>query len=121
MNRSCTLAALALIIALPLSAATADDCQQANADDGYAEGELTTQDGAFILKLDQPLCLAGDDEFDQVAPTSEVHVFSAEGGPQAELDASIGKKIGVTGRMFGAMTRYHKAPIMLEALTVTAK
>jgi len=104
-----------LCAALTLGASVAfADCQRAGQDDAIAEGRITQRADALILKLPQEICLEGEDEFDSVDDTSEIHVFSSDDGVQATLRGLIGKDVQLRGTLMGAHTQHHKAPIIMD-------
>ena len=95
-------------------------CAVANADGAVAEGRLIVRDDAFILKMPQGLCLEGDDEFDRVEATTELHVFGADDAVQDALRTLAGKDAHLRGRLMGAHTQHHKAPIIMEVVEAGA-
>jgi len=95
-------------------------CAVANADGAVAEGRLIVRDDAFILKMPQGLCLEGDDEFDQVEGTTELHVFGADDAVHGALVKLAGQDVHLRGRLMGAHTQHHKAPIIMEVVEVAA-
>jgi uncharacterized protein DUF4431 len=106
-------AALIAIAAVAGPAASAD-CALANEDGAIAEGRLLDTDGALILEMPVSLCLKGPDDFDNVGGTKEVHVFGATDDVHAALSKLVGKDVQLRGRMMGAHTQHHKAPILME-------
>ncbi len=105
------IAALAGAGAYPAWAA---ECAVANADGAIAEGRLITRDDALILQLPQGLCLKGDDEFDNVEATTELHVFGANDAVHGAMAKLVGRDVHLRGRLMGAHTQHHKAPIIME-------
>ena len=104
----------AIVIAALAGPGSAAGCDTANTDDAVAEGRLIVRDDAFILRMPEGLCLKGEGEFDNVDETSEVHVFGADDAVQGELKALAGKDVHLRGRLMGAHTQHHKAPIIME-------
>lgn len=105
----------ALIAVSALAApAFAAECAPANEDGAIAEGRLVDTDGALILEMPESLCLKGPDDFDNVGGTKEVHVFGATDEVHTALSKLVGKDIHVRGRLMGAHTQHHKAPILME-------
>lgn len=69
---------------------------------------------AFILRLDQPLCVTGDEFPSAGASVSRIHVVDAE---RPLLAALVGKPVSVTGtNFFGAHTGHHHAPVVMTAV-----
>lgn len=106
--------AAALGIAALAGTALAADCASANADGAIAEGHLVVRDDAYILRLPQGLCLKGDDEFDNVEATTELHVFGADAAANRKIAKLVGQDVRLRGRLMGAHTQHHKAPIIME-------
>lgn len=118
-----TILAIVLVIAAVAGAwgpSWAGDCARANADGSIVEGRLIVRDDAFILKMPQGLCLKGDDEFDRVDATTELHVFGADDAVQDALRTLAGKDAHLRGRLMGAHTQHHKAPIIMEVSEAAA-
>ena len=115
--------AIVLVIAAVAGAwgpSWAGDCVRANADGSIVEGRLVVRDDAFILKMPHGLCLEGDDEFDQVEGTTELHVFGADDAVHGALVKLAGQDVHLRGRLMGAHTQHHKAPIIMEVVEVAA-
>ena len=72
------------------------------------------RDDALILQLPQGLCLKGDDEFDNVEATTELHVFGANDAVHGAMAKLVGRDVHLRGRLMGAHTQHHKAPIIME-------
>ena len=116
------LAVFALALFTATAAAHADDeCLPANAPGALAEGKLTIEDGAFILDLDDAICLEGEGDFDNVDPTLRVHIAPQDEEMVPDLKKLVGKTITVTGDMFGSHTQHHKAPIVMLITDAKAK
>jgi opacity protein-like surface antigen len=105
----------AILIAALAAPASAADCVRANEDGAIAEGRLIVQDDAFILQMPEGICLKGEGEFDNVDETSELHVFGADDAVQEALAKLVGQDVHLRGRLLGAHTQHHKAPILMEA------
>lgn len=107
--------AVALGLVVVAGPGAAADCETANADGAIAEGRLTVRDDAFILQMPEGICLKGEGEFDNVDQTSELHVFGADDAVQEQLAKLVGQDVHLRGRLMGAHTQHHKAPILMEA------
>jgi Domain of unknown function (DUF4431) len=114
------LLAPALLVSVLLCAAAAEDCMPANEKGMIAEGRLELRGDAYILKLPQPICLKGEVDSDNVAGSSEIHVYSFDESVQSSLRKLVGKDVHVEGTMMGAITQHHKAPIVMEATEADA-
>ena len=107
-----SLGALALLAAF--GTAQAGDCMRANEAGAIAEGKLIERDDAIILKMPEPMCLEGPEDSDSVPATAEIHVYSLDDKIHGTLRGLIGKDVHLEGTFMGAMTRYHKAPIVMQ-------
>lgn len=92
----------------------ADECQRAGEEDAIAEGRLIERGDALIVKLPAPMCLTGSEASDNVAASTEVQVFSFDEVIDGALRAMVGKDVHVRGSLMGAVTKHHKAPIVMQ-------
>ena len=110
-----------------VSTAAAAECLKAEAEQ-TAEGRLERVrfidvdygnriEIAFILNLAKPACLDGED-YDKIASTLKIHVFSMDKGVLAHLRANVGRQIRVVGWPFGEHTAHHRAPIVMRVTAV---
>jgi len=99
----------------------AEMCLLAPGEGATAEGKLVVSEGAFILEIEEPICLPGEEEFDRVGPTQRIHLAPDGDGIQDRLSQLKGKRIVVAGSMFGTHTQHHKAPIVMMTKEVTVK
>jgi hypothetical protein len=110
--------ALAFFTALALMStqlpALAADCMRANEAGAIAEGRLIERDDAIILKLPEPMCLEGPEDTDSVPASTEIHVYSLDDKIHETLRGLIGKDVHLRGTFMGAMTRHHKAPVVMQ-------
>jgi hypothetical protein len=123
MRRSVVaLAVPALLCAVEAGAA---ECLQAEKEGQRAEGRLdrvrftdvdygNRVEVAYILNLAKPACLEGEDEYDKIASTMKIHVFSLEKPMLEQLRAAVGRRIEVSGWPFGEHTAHHRAPIVMR-------
>ncbi|MEZ0242852.1 MAG: DUF4431 domain-containing protein [Sphingomonas sp.] len=75
----------------------------------------------FILELPRPVCADDGGEFISPGDSIErVHVFGGTEPAGKALDAAVGQQVTVRGPAFGAHTGHHRAPLVLEAFSVTA-
>jgi hypothetical protein len=114
-----TALAIALLIAAASGAVAGDACLPANADGAVAEGKLVIRQNAFILELDEAICLEGEGDFDNVEPARSIHIAAMDDEMEATLKTLAGKRITVTGNMFGSHTQHHKAPIVMQITEAT--
>jgi len=107
-------AAIALSLAFGGGVARADECRQAGDADAIAEGRLSERGDALILTLPVPMCLKGSEPTDNVAASTELHIFSFDEVIDGALRSMVGKDVHLRGSLAGATTRYHKAPIVMQ-------
>jgi len=117
-------AGIALGLVAAFAAQPASACLIANQDGQQAEGRLarvkiTTEaynqtETAFILFLSKPACLEGESEYDKIASTKRIHVFSMDEKIRRKLSAGVGKTIRVIGSPFGEENLHHHAPIVMN-------
>ncbi|MDI1265721.1 MAG: DUF4431 domain-containing protein [bacterium] len=83
-----------------------------------------TPEPAYIVKLDSPICITGDDFVDSNTKIDNVQVYPEDqgaGNGQAfrDLRRLVGQRVQVEGKSaFGAHTAHHKAPLMLPITRV---
>lgn len=76
---------------------------------------------AFILELPKRLCVNDGGEFIGPGKTFDrVQIFANSNALGKVLGGAVGKRITVRGPAFGAHTGHHHAPLVLEAVSVTA-
>ena len=118
--------AAALLYALGAAA----ECLKAEQEGQRAEGRLervrfidvdygNRVEIAFILNLAKPACLEGEDEYNKIASTLKIHVFSMDKAVDRRLRASIGRQVRVIGWAFGEHTAHHRAPIVMRVTAAT--
>lgn len=103
------------------------DCLKANQEGQVAEGKLERRrisveaykltETAYLLFPSKSLCLDGED-YDHIESAKRTHVFSMDRVVRTKLEASLGKKVRVTGNAFGEQTVHHHAPIMMNVVAV---
>ncbi len=99
----------------------AEMCLLAPGEGATAEGKLVVSEGAFILEMEDAMCLPGDDESDRVGPTQRLHLAPDGEKIQQALELHKGKAISVRGNMFAMHTEDHKAPLVMMTKEVTVK
>jgi hypothetical protein len=99
----------------------AEMCLLAPGEGAIAEGKLVVSEGAFILEIEDAICLPGDDEQDRVGPTQRIHLAPDGDKIQQALEQHRGKAISVRGNMFAMHTDSHKAPLVMMTKEVTVK
>lgn len=83
-----------------------------------------TPEPAYIVKLDSPICIAGDDFVDANTKIDNVQVYpedqeAGNGQMFRDLQRLVGRRVQVEGKSaFGAHTAHHKAPLMLPITRV---
>ena len=102
----------------PLSA---EMCLLAPSEGAIAEGKLVVSEGAFILEIEEPICLLGEEESDGVGPTQRIHLNPGGEKVQEALERHKGKAISVRGSMSPMHMEDHKAPLVMMTTEVTAK
>ena len=88
-----------------------------------AEGSLSGQlfsdaagrpEPAFILTLAAPVCLSGEDEMDNVEGARTIQIYGTNSSVDRSISRSVGQRVQVSGKPFGAMTAHHHSPIIME-------
>jgi hypothetical protein len=81
-----------------------------------------TPEPTYILKLDNPVCVDGNDFSDPIDKADEVQVFPADENQAAlfrSLRRLVGRKVRVEGKSaFTAHTGHHHAPLLLPTATI---
>src|ERR1700730_16101279 len=85
-----------------------------------------TPEPAYILTLDAPVCVEGDEFLNPGQPFDKIQVYPAEtngaGAGHAlwrDLRQLVGKRVSVEGKSaFGAHTGHHHAPILLPIIRI---
>jgi len=73
----------------------------------------------FLLKLETPICVRGDDFIESDRSIGTLHVFSSDRNVDMNLKRLAGKQVVVNGaNAFGAHTMHHRAPLVVEAASV---
>jgi hypothetical protein len=91
---------------------------------GVSKGD--TPEPTYILKLDEPICVTGDEFLEANQQVDRVQIFPddpsrIDAGLNGTLRASIGQRIRVEGKSaFGAHTGHHHAPLLLPITRVAA-
>jgi hypothetical protein len=114
MLRALGLAIICGAMALDATGASAEECQRAGDEDAIAEGRLVEKGDALILKLPTPMCLSGSEPTDNVKSGAEIHVYSSDDDVDGALRAMVGKDVHLRGSLMGAVTKHHKAPIVMQ-------
>ncbi len=89
---------------------------------GVAKGD--TPEPTYILKLDQPVCVQGDDFLEAGATIDRVQVYpdfdlGRTAAMLAKMRGLVGARVVVQGKSpFGAHTGHHHAPLMLPISTI---
>lgn len=79
----------------------------------------------YVLKLDAPICVSGDDHLNPDQRFDKIQVYAADSGIagrflSAELRRFVGKRVTVEGNSpFGAHTGHHHASLLLPITKVT--
>lgn len=120
------LVAAAMLFPDPVPQARAQSgCIEAGRDGVAIAGRLEAsgkgKSGAILLRSQTGICLTGPDEDDKVAPTWVLHAFGANDTVHRQLAGLLGRQVEVRGRLMPALTVHHKAPIVVEVASVTAK
>jgi hypothetical protein len=115
-------ALLALAVVLPLAApASASTCLTADGVENVA-GQLVVRSvdkrEVLMLRLAAPICLSGPARADNVVSSQLIHIYSNVAGMARALKRLSGRLVQVRGRPFGAISVYHRAPIVMEVVDV---
>jgi Domain of unknown function (DUF4431) len=76
---------------------------------------------AYILHLDDAVCLEGSDAADKVEHARIIHVFSSKSDLSKRLKRFVGKSVRVRGKPFGALTAHHHAPIVMDVNEISER
>jgi len=85
-----------------------------------------TPEPSYILKLDRPICVAGDDFIESDVKIDLVQVYpddtaTRNGQVFKDLQRLVGQRVQVDGKSaFGAHTGHHHAPLLLPITRVVA-
>ncbi len=118
---------LMLTLATPVIAGPADhsECQRAGSDQGVVQGRLGLLEGigpaAFILKLQGPFCLQGDEATDTVAQSQTVQLYSVSAEGFQELYRLVGEQVYVRGKLSGLKSFQQKAPVLMEVIEIATR
>ncbi|MGP0058669.1 MAG: DUF4431 domain-containing protein [Beijerinckiaceae bacterium] len=80
---------------------------------------------AYILRLERPICVSGDEFIDPDAKIDRIEIFPEYADTKNEalwkaLRNLIGKSVAVEGKEpFGAQTGHHHAPLLLPITRIT--
>jgi Domain of unknown function (DUF4431) len=81
---------------------------------------------AYIIKLDAPICAAGDEFLDSSQSFDTVQLLVDDSAKNSSALSSrlaqlAGKRVEVTGKSgFGAQTGHHHAPLLMTLVSITA-
>lgn len=68
---------------------------------------------AYILRLNSPICLTGDNFTDEDVSGSQIHLMTDSDGMEAGLRSHVRQPVIITiSRAFARHTAHHKAPIL---------
>ena len=102
------------------AAGAGEACAAAEADSA-ALGNPASEDGAYILTIGAPICLKGEDEAGNVAPNTRLHVFPGTEPVQGAMASLADKTVAVKGKLYGARSAKHKAPILMDVSEAAAQ
>jgi hypothetical protein len=68
----------------------------------------------YLLRVPTPVCLTARNSKDNVRGTKIIQVYSSNAAVNRSIVRFVGKDVQVTGRVVGALTRHHKAPIVMD-------
>ena len=83
-----------------------------------------TPEPTYILKLDDAICVTGDDSVDRNNPIDRIQVFPEFSATENrelsnDLRRLVGRRVRVEGRSpFGAHTGHHHAPLLLPIIQI---
>jgi hypothetical protein len=105
-------------VVLAFDVSAADICMPANKDNQIEEGRLVQKtlggERVYILQVPTPECLSGDSPSDNVKGATTIQIMSSDDKVTKLIGKFVGKSVQVTGRLFGATTPKHKAPIVMD-------
>ena len=81
--------------------------------------------GAFAysyVALDQPVCVTSETETDEFNEPTDKPIDRIQlAGETAGKDLPLGKRVKVSGTLFGAHTMWHAEDVLIDATEVTAE
>ena len=83
-----------------------------------------TPEPAYILKLDAPICVTGDDDTDPKTAIEQIQIWRpSDAGDRERLERDlrrlVGQRVRAEGKKpFGAITGHHHAPLLLPATRI---
>ncbi len=69
---------------------------------------------AYVVLLEDPICLTSDEPENRVDESHSIHVFSSNADEHGKLQGYIGKHIFVRGRLMAGHTVHHRSPIIMD-------
>ena len=69
---------------------------------------------AYIVLLEDPICLTSDEPDNRVDEAHSIHIFSSDAQEHAKLQGYIGEYIFVQGRLMAGHTVHHRSPIIMD-------
>jgi hypothetical protein len=111
-----------MVVAFVLASHANAQCLKVDQEE-YAEGSLAERlfsdaagrpEPAFILTLPASVCLRGEDEMDNVEGAPTIQIYGTNSSVDRSISRSVGQRVQVSGKPFGAMTVHHHAPIIME-------
>lgn len=73
----------------------------------------------YVLRLDKDICTSGDEFSDPASDFHEVHLYANQANVQDKLENLLGARVEIRGVGFGAHTRHHYRPLVVEVKTVS--
>jgi hypothetical protein len=87
---------------------------------GVSKGD--TPEPTYILQLDDPVCVVGDDSLDANEKVGQVQIFPGDDNATrlfTSLRRLVGRRVRVEGKSaFGAHTGHHHAPLLLPIASI---
>ncbi len=112
------IAVLTAVGLMTVPARAGDACMPADAP-AAAAGTLANENGAYILTIGAPMCLKGEDEFDNVAATTRLQIFPGTEPVQGALENLVGKLVAIKGSFHGSRSKKFNAPILVDVSEAT--
>lgn len=73
----------------------------------------------YILQLENETCASGDEFSDPDNRFRDIQLYSRDANVQRKLENLIGKRVRIRGVGFGAHTRHHYRPLVVDVSTIS--
>jgi hypothetical protein len=87
--------------------------------ESIAKGD--SEERTLILELDKPTCLKDDDFSETSNKIDRAQLYSSTEGLRQVIEASVGRKVIITGEGFGSHTGHHHAPLVIDVKQISVQ